>query len=159
MKILNKLGIYGLDEIEDIIIAGLVTGDPVLLIGKHGSAKTLLVRRIAQSLGYKFIAYDASKALFDDVVGFPNPQSLCEGTVDYISTPISIWDKEFVLIDEISRATPSMQNKWLEIIRSRQLMGKPVPNLKYVFAAMNPPVSYVGSIALDVALAGRFAFI
>ena len=159
MQLLEKLNIYGLNGLEDIIISGLVTGDPVLLIGRHGTAKTLLARRLAQALQLNFIAYDASKALFDDVVGFPNPKSLAEGKVDYIPTPISIWDKEFILIDEISRATPSMQNKWLEIIRSRQLMGKPIPNLKYVFAAMNPPGSYIGSIALDIALAGRFAFI
>ena len=159
MELLQKLNIYGLNQIEDGIIAGLVSGDPVLLIGRHGSAKTLLVNRLSQALGLKFIAYDASKALFDDVVGFPNPKSLSEGMIDYIPTPISIWDKEFILIDEISRATPSMQNKWLEIIRSRQLMGKQIPNLKYVFAAMNPPGEYTGAMPLDPALVGRFAFI
>ncbi len=159
MNILQNLKIFGLDMIEDAILAGLVTGDPVLLIGRHGSAKTLLAKRIAQALGMKFIAYDASKSLFEDVIGFPNPKSLSKGMIDYVPTEISIWDKEFILIDEISRATPSMQNKWLEIIRSRQVMGKPIPNLKYIFSAMNPPASYVGAIPLDPALAGRFALI
>ena len=159
MPLLEKLNIYGLSEIEDIILAGLVTGDPMLLVGRHGSAKTMLIKNIAACLGMKFIAYDASKALFDDVIGFPNPKLLAGGVLDYIPTPISIWDKEFVLIDEISRANTSMQNKWLEIIRSRQIMGKKIPKLKYVFAAMNPPTSYSSAYALDPALSGRFAFI
>jgi hypothetical protein len=155
----EQMNIFGLGEIEDLILAGLVTGDPVLLVGRHGSGKTMLTKKIAESMNTKFIAYDASKALFDDVIGFPNPKSMCDGVLDYIPTPISIWDKEFVLVDEISRANPSMQNKWLEIIRSRQVMGKHIPNLKYVFAAMNPAFSYTGANPLDPALSGRFAFI
>jgi len=159
MSVFDELGIYGMGEIEEVILAGLVSGDPILLVGRHGSAKTLLARRIARALGLKFIAYDASKALFDDVIGFPNPHLLGEGKLDYIPTPISIWDKEFILIDEISRANPSMQNKWLEVIRSRQIMGRKIPNLKYIFAAMNPLDGYLGTTPLDPALAGRFAFI
>ena len=156
--IFPSLGIYGLADIEDVIIAGLVTGDPILLVGTHGSAKTLLAERIAASFGLKFHAYDASKALWEDVIGFPNPESLKKGIVDYTPTEISIWDKEFILVDEISRANPQMQNKWLEVIRSRRVMGKKLKNLKYIFAAMNP-IHYIGAIPLDDALAGRFSFI
>lgn len=158
MKILHKLGIYGLEKEEPFIIASLITKDPLLLIGEAGSAKTLLAQRLADALSLKFHAYDASKALFEDILGFPNPAKLGEGYLDYVSTPISLWDKEFILIDEISRANPAMQSKWLEVIRSRRIMGKKLDNLKYIFAAMNPP-GYLGAIPLDIALAGRFAFV
>jgi len=159
-EILPNIKIYGYSKIEDLIISALVTGEPILLIGSHGTAKTMLARSIARTLGLKFIAYDASKALFEDVLGLPNPESLKNGKLEYLSTDISIWDKEFILIDEVSRASPSMQNKWLEIIRSRQLMGKKIESLKYIFAAMNPATdSYVGTTTLDAAFAGRFAFI
>jgi MoxR-like ATPase len=156
--IIEELGIYGLEEEEPFIISALITRDPLLLIGESGSAKTLLAQRIAEALDLTFHAYDASKALFEDIIGFPNPQKLGEGKIEYVPTPLSIWDKEFILIDEISRANPATQNKWLEIIRSRKLMGVKLNNLKYIFSAMNPP-GYVGAIPLDVALAGRFAFI
>lgn len=152
------LGLYGLQNIEDCVLAGLVTGEPVLLVGLHGSAKTLMCERLAEALGLKFHAYDASKALFEDVIGFPNPKKLMAGKVDYIPTPISIWDKEFILIDEISRASPQMQSKWLEIIRSRRVMGKRAKKTRFIFSAMNPP-GYLGTIPLDAALAGRFSFI
>jgi len=155
---LEKLGIYGMEEVESAVLAGLVTGDPLLLVGSHGSGKTLLCERLARALGLKFWPYDASKAMFEDVLGFPTPGSLAQGRVDYVPTSISIWGKEFVLVDELSRANPSMQNKWLEVIRSRQVMGKKIDGLKHIVAAMNPP-SYLGAHPLDAALAGRFAFI
>ena len=156
--VLRSLGFFGLDGIETSILAGLVTGDPVLLIGSHGSAKTLLAHRLAEALGLRFHAYDASKAMFEDVIGFPNPESLCKGVIEYTPTPISIWGKQFVLVDELSRSSPAMQNKWLEVIRSRQIMGKKVEGLRFIFAAMNPP-GYLGSMPLDEALAGRFALV
>jgi hypothetical protein len=156
--IFRGLGFYGMEHIEASILAGLVTGDPVLLIGPHGAAKTALVRCLAGELGFRFWAYDSSKALFEDVIGFPNPKSLAGGVVDYVATPLSVWDKEFLLLDEISRASPAMQNKWLELVRSRRVMGRQVAELRYVFAAMNPP-EYLGANPLDEALAGRFAFV
>jgi len=155
---LRKLGIYGCDEIEDFILASLILGDPILLVGSHGTAKTMLCERLSKAMGLKFIAYDASKALFEDILGFPDPYSIKEGEINYVSTPISLHDKEFVLIDEISRANYQMQNKWLEVIRSRKIMGKPLSSLRYVFGAMNPPY-YPGAKTLDPALSGRFCFI
>ena len=155
---LEKLGIFGMEKVESAILAGLVTGDPVLLVGSHGAGKTLLSERLAEAMNVNFWAYDASKALFEDVLGFPNPGSLTSGQIEYVPTSISIWGKEFVLVDELSRANPSMQNKWLEVIRSRRIMGKDLPDLKYIIAAMNPP-SYIGANPLDAALAGRFSFV
>jgi MoxR-like ATPase len=156
--VLHSLGLFGYESVEWPILCGLVTGDPILLVGGHGTAKTTLGRRVARALGKNFWAYDASKALFEDVLGFPNPASLDGGKLEYISTPISIWGREFVLVDEISRANPAMQSKWLELIRGRQVMGMPIEGLQYVMAAMNPP-SYLGAYPLDEALAGRFAIV
>lgn len=155
---LRGMGLYGLDRIENAVLGGLVTAEPVLLVGTHGSAKTLLVERVAEALGMNFYAYDASKAMFEDVIGFPNPETISKGLIEYVPTPISIWDKEFILVDEISRASPAMQNKWLEIVRSRRVMGRNIEHLDYIIAAMNP-VGYLGARPLDAALAGRFSFI
>jgi hypothetical protein len=91
------------------------------------------------------------------MVGFPNPKSLSEGKIEYATTPISIWDKRFVLIDEISRCNPQMQNKFLEIVLDRQLMGIPT-DIKWVWATMNP-LDYPGSNPLDEALAGRMGYV
>ncbi len=154
--ILEQLGIYGWKEAdENLVLSSLLTGDPLLLIGNHGCAKTHIANKIGQALGRKFLVYDASKAMFEDVLGYPNIERLKEGVVEYIPSNVTIWDKELVLIDELNRAIPELQSKWLEIIRSRKIMGFDT-QVKWVWAAMNP-MSYSATQALDEALIGRFA--
>lgn len=155
--ILQQLGIFGWNEAdENLVLASLLTGDPLLLIGNHGCAKTHVANKVAQALGRKFLVYDASKAMFEDVLGYPNVEKLKQGIVVYVPSPVTIWDKELVLIDELNRAVPELQSKWLEVIRSRKIMGFPT-QVKWVWAAMNP-MSYSATNALDAALIGRFAF-
>jgi len=155
--ILKQLGIFGWKEAdENLVLASLLTGDPLLLIGNHGCAKTHVANKVAQALGRRFLVYDASKAMFEDVLGYPNVEKLKHGVVEYVPSPVTIWDKELVLIDELNRAVPELQSKWLEIIRSRKIMGFPT-QVKWVWAAMNP-ISYSATQALDNALIGRFAF-
>jgi MoxR-like ATPase len=154
--ILEQFGIYGWKEQdENLAIASLLTGDPLLLIGNHGCAKTHLACRIAEALGRRFLVYDASKAMFEDVLGYPNVEKLKQGVVEYVPSPVTVWDKELILIDELNRAIPELQSKWLEIIRSRKIMGFPT-KVKWVWAAMNP-MTYSATQALDEALVGRFA--
>ncbi len=154
--ILKKLGIYGWSEQdENLVLASILTGDPLLLIGNHGCAKTYLANRIAEALGKKFLVYDASKAMFEDVLGYPNVEKLKQGIVEYIPSKITVWDKEFILIDELNRAIPELQSKWLELIRSRKIMGYET-KVKWVWSAMNP-MTYSATQTLDDALIGRFA--
>jgi ATPase family associated with various cellular activities (AAA) len=154
--ILNQLGIYGWKEQdENLILSSLLTGDPLLMIGNHGCAKTHLAYKMAQALQKRFAAYDAGKSLFDDVLGYPDIEKLKQGEIAYISSKVTIFDKEMVLIDEINRCDASMQSKWLEIIRSRKIMGFPT-DVKWVWAAMNP-ISYSATQQMDEALVGRFA--
>jgi len=154
--LLEKLGIFGWKEQdENLILSSLLTGDPLLLIGNHGSAKTHVANKIGQAINKTFLCYDASKAMFEDILGFPNIEKLKSGVVEYIPSKVTIWDKELILIDELNRAVPELQSKWLEIIRSRKIMGFET-NVKWVWAAMNP-LSYSATLALDDALIGRFA--
>ena len=154
--LLERLGIYGWPERqENLLLTSLLTGDPLLLIGPHGCAKTYLASRVAQALGRRFMAYDASKAMFEDVLGYPNLEKLKQRMVDYVPGPLTIWDKEMILIDELNRALPEPQSKWLEIVRSRRIMGLPT-RVRWVWAAMNPN-TYTSTQELDQALLGRFA--
>jgi hypothetical protein len=153
---LEQIGVYGWSETdENLILSSILTGDPILLIGKHGSAKTHIANIMSRAMGFRFLAYDASKSMFEDVLGYPNIEKLKAGCVEYIPSPITIWDKEMVLIDEINRAIPELQSKWLEIIRSRKIMGFDT-NVKWVWGAMNPS-EYSGTVYLDDALIGRFS--
>lgn len=158
---LASLGIHGLSEIEPVVLAALAGQSTLLLIGEHGSGKSLLLERIAVALGLQWRHYNASLLSFDDLVGYPVPDAA--GNLQFVKTPAAIWGAQAVFIDEISRARPEIQNKVFPVIHERRVQGIDLPDLVYRWAAMNPPCvdgegDYLGSEALDVALADRFAF-
>ena len=161
--ILRDLGIFGFEDIEPVILAALITEDPMLLIGPHGTAKSLLLTRISEGIGLEFRHYNASLLNFDDLVGFPVPSP--GGTLEYAQTPAAIWEAEAVIFDEISRCSPHMQNKLFPLVHERKVQGIPLENLRYRWSAMNPPENddddegYIGSEPLDLALADRFVFV
>ncbi len=165
--LLRQLGIIGYDALEPIVLAALATESPLLLIGPHGTAKSLLLCKLCEALGIAWRHYNASLLNFDDLVGYPLPDA--EGKLRFVETPASIWQAEAVFLDEISRCRPDMQNRLFSIIHERRVQGLPIPNLKFRWAAMNPPAredavssdsaNYLGSEPLDAALADRFNFI
>jgi len=165
-KFLNTIGVYGFDEVEPLILAALISEDPILLIGKAGTGKTFLLNSISETLGLENRHYNASLISFDDLIGFPVPDE--EGKkVIFLPTPATIWGTETVLIDELSRCKPETQNKFFSIIHEKKIQGIPLEKLCYRWAAMNPfsfesgegDDHYEGSQPLDQALADRFAFI
>jgi MoxR-like ATPase len=164
--ILPQLGVYGFNHLEPIILAALVTEDPLLLIGKSGTGKTFLLNSLSEALSLNHKHYNASYLSFDDLIGFPFPSS--DGkSIHFIPTPATIWDAESVLIDELSRCKPEVQNKFFSIVQEKKIQGIYLDKLQYRWAAMNPIADlsndvddyYEGSISLDQALADRFAFV
>ena len=162
---LKTLGVYGYDEVEPIILAALVTEDPLLLIGKAGTGKTYLLNSLSEALGLEHRHYNASLINFDDLVGFPYPNGDLD-EIRYLETPATVWKAESVLIDEISRCKPEHQNRLFSLIHERRIQGMSMPRLRYRWAAMNPCSEdqgvadfYEGSLPLDQALADRFAFL
>lgn len=160
--ILARLGIHGYGRIEPAVLASLVSGDPLLLIGASGTGKTLLLNRLAEALGLTHRHYNASLIAFDDLVGFPLPDATGE-TIRYVPTPATAWEAESILIDEINRCRPEHQNRFFSLIHERRLQGIALPKLRFRWAAMNPVTDsdehYLGVEPLDPALADRFAFL
>ena len=165
--ITEPLGLFGWKHLEPVILAALASESPMLLIGKHGSAKSFLLERLAESLNMNFRCYNASLINYDDLVGIPIPINN-NTSLSYISNPNSIWDAEVVFIDELNRTKPELQNKLFPIIYDKRVQGTNLTKLKYRWAAMNPPssddddeegLSYIGAMPLDPALADRFPFI
>jgi MoxR-like ATPase len=164
----RPLGLEGWTQYEPILVAALVTQDPMLLIGPHGSAKNFLLERLAQVLNREYRFYNASLINYDDLVGIPLPTE-DRKSLRYISTASSIWDAQIVFVDEINRTKPELQNKLFPIIHEKRVQGIPLEKLCYRWAAMNPPPMpdelednldvYFGTEPLDPALADRFNFI
>jgi MoxR-like ATPase len=169
-SITATLEVQGWQHLDAILLAALTTNFPVLLIGPHGTAKTLLVERLAEALGMSFRHYNASLLNYDDLVGIPIPEEGNEH-LRFITTPGAIWDAEFVFFDEISRCRPDLQNKLFPIIHERRVVGMNLERLRYRWAAMNPPTPdnadldsptqdmYLGSEPLDPALTDRFPYV
>ena len=165
--LLEALGVHGLEAFDAPLLAALATRTPLLLIGPHGSAKSALLERLAHALGLEHRHYNASLIAFDDLAGFPVPDG--DG-LRYLRTPATLWDAESVLVDEINRCRPDVQNKLFPIIHEAKLQGMALPRLRYRWAAMNPPPvfdadsdaeasaaqGYLGAMPLDAALADRF---
>ena len=165
-KFFNRLGVYGFEQLEPVIIAALVSEDPILLIGKAGTGKTFLLNSISEAMGLEHRHYNASLISFDDLIGFPYPSS--DGrSIEFLPTPATIWEAESVLVDELSRCRAETQNKFFSIIHEKKIQGLQLHKLQYRWAAMNPfnfdggesDEQYEGSQPLDQALADRFAFI
>jgi len=164
--LLAGLGMVGMEAIEPVILAALISGEPLLLIGRHGTAKSYLLARIAEALRLEWRHYNASLLNYDDLVGYPLPD--VDGNLKFIETPASIWGAQAVFFDEISRCRIDLQNKLFPIIHERRVQGIELSDLVFRWAAMNPPGdgtgdqdydAYLGSLPLDTALADRFAFI
>jgi len=162
----RPLGLLGWDRLEPVLLAALATKEPLLLIGRHGTAKSFLLERLSQALELDYRFYNASLLNYDDLVGIPVPDE-AQTALRYISTPTAIWGTEVVFIDELNRTRPDLQNKLFSIIHERRVQGIPLEKLTYRWAAMNPPPSdeqderdiYLGAEPLDPALADRFGFL
>lgn len=160
-KFLRRLGVYGYDAVEPVILAALVSGDPLLLVGRHGTGKTFLLNSLSEALGLEHRHYNASLVSFDDLVGFPFPDK--DGTgIRFIETPATVWQAQSVLVDELNRCKPEHQNRFFSLVHERRIQGVKLEKLRYRWAAMNPAGEengYIGTEPLDPALADRFAFV
>ena len=162
----RPLGLLGWERLEPVLLAALTTKEPLLLIGRHGTAKSFLLERLAQALGLVYRFYNASLINYDDLVGIPLPDET-QTSLRYITTPTAIWDAEVVFVDELNRTRPDLQNKLFPIIHERRVQGMELEKLRYRWAAMNPAANgdrddeeqYLGAEPLDPALADRFGFL
>lgn len=162
---LPELRVYGFDVVEPLILAALVTEDPLLLIGPSGTGKTYLLNSLSEALGLVHRHYNASLISFDDLVGFPYPDE-AKASVRFLETPATVWGAESVLVDEINRCKPEHQNRLFSLVHERKIQGQPLTALRYRWAAMNPcstdqsvDENYLGTEPLDAALADRFSII
>ena len=161
------LGVYGWSRLDPVLLAALAAEAPLLLVGPHGTAKTLLVERLAGALGLELRHYNASLVNYDDLVGIPLPDD--GGKLRFVGTDAAIWDAEIVFFDELTRCRPDLQNKLFPIVHERRVAGVRLEKLQHRWAAMNPPAPedtdgvdgdvYLGAEPLDPALADRFPFV
>lgn len=130
----------------------------VLLIGLHGVGKTQVVLDLCKEKGIKMKYFSCSTLdPYTDLVGVPVPRTDEDGN-EYLKMvrPRDVDEAEIIFMDEFNRADPKVHNALMEIILFRTINGDPLPNLRMVWAAMNPPGGDYDVEELDPALLDRF---
>jgi len=144
------------DATRDCVVALLARGH-VLLEGVPGTAKTLIVRALAQILSVTNARIQFTPDLMPgDVTGI----SILTGTHDLRFREGPIFH-ELVLADEINRAPAKTQAALLEAMQERTVTvdgeSHPLPPTFTVFATQNP-IEFEGTYPLPEAELDRFMF-
>ena len=154
--------IVGQDEVLDQILISLFVGGHCLLTGMPGTAKTLMVRTIAETLGLQFRRIQFTPDLMpSDITG-----------TDIIEEDITTGHRRWtfvegpifgnvVLADEINRTPPKTQAAMLEAMQERSCTVRghiyKLPSPFFVLATQNP-IELEGTYPLPEAQLDRFLF-
>src|ERR1017187_4523095 len=154
--------IVGQEEVLEQIMIGLFVGGHCLITGLPGTAKTLLVRTIAQTLGlvYKRIQFTPDLMPSDitgtDIIEEDPPNG--RRTWTFIRGPIFA---NILLADEINRTPPKTQSALLEAMQELsctvRAMGNRLAPPFFVLATQNP-IELEGTYPLPEAQLDRFLF-
>lgn len=153
-----KKVIIGQDEMVNDILRAIIARGHVLLEGVPGLAKTLLVKTVSKISGGKFCRIQFTPDLLpSDLIGMSiyRPQTK---RFEIIKGPVF---NNFILADEINRASPKVQSALLECMQEKQvtIAGKTmlVPTPFFVLATQNP-IETLGTYPLPEAQVDRFMF-
>jgi MoxR-like ATPase len=145
------------DEVA-LVLAALISRGHVLLEDAPGTAKTILARAIAQSVGETtFARIQCTPDLQPtDITGL---SIFDQRTRDFEFRPGPVF-ANVVLVDEINRAMPRTQSALLEAMAERQVtvdgVTRELPPLFVVIASENP-IDQEGTFPLPEAQMDRFA--
>jgi len=150
--------IYGQDQAAAYCLAALLSNGHVLLEGVPGTAKTMLVRTVAETLSMAFSRIQFTPDLLpNDITGAYVFQTNT-GAFDFREGPVFA---NFVLADEINRAPAKTQSALLEAMQERSVTQEKtehaLPRPFVVFATQNP-IEHEGTYALPSAQLDRFMF-
>lgn len=122
-------------------------GENVMLIGAHGVGKTKIVEGVFNKVFgeyYKHWRYFSASTIdpWVDFIGVPKPKQREDGReVCGIVPPENfVGDEEVyaIFIDELNRGQDKTQNGLMELIQFRRINGREFPNLRCIWAAINP---------------------
>src|SRR3984885_15342998 len=154
--------IVGQDEVLDQIMIGLFVGGHCLITGLPGTAKTLMVRTIAQTLGLAFRRIQFTPDLMpSDITGtdiIEEDPAPARRPWTFVPGPIF---GNILLADEINRTPPKTQSALLEAMQELSCTVRghqyKLPSPFFVLATQNP-IELEGTYPLPEAQLDRFLF-
>src|ERR1700724_293686 len=154
--------IVGQEDVLDQILTALSVGGHCLITGLPGTAKTLMVRTIAQTLGLVFKRIQFTPDLMpSDITGTDIiEEDPTTGHRRWTFVPGPIFGN-IVLADEINRTPPKTQSALLEAMQERSCTVRGnhyvLPAPFFVLATQNP-IELEGTYPLPEAQLDRFLF-
>ncbi len=154
--------IVGQEEVLEQVLIGLFVGGHCLITGLPGTAKTLLVRTLAQTLGLVFRRIQFTPDLMpSDITGtdiIEEDPTNGRRTWTFVHGPIF---GNILLADEINRTPPKTQSALLEAMQERSCTVRgniyTLPAPFFVLATQNP-IELEGTYPLPEAQLDRFLF-
>src|ERR1700753_3413814 len=154
--------IVGQEEVLDQILTALFVGGHCLITGLPGTAKTLMVRTIAETLGLSFRRIQFTPDLMpSDITGtdiIEEDATTGHRKWTFVQGPIF---GNVVLADEINRTPPKTQAAMLEAMQERSCTVRGhvyrLPSPLFVLAAPHP-IEVEGTDPLPEAQLDRFLF-
>src|SRR5438046_8244871 len=154
--------IVGQEEVLEQVMISLFVGGHCLITGLPGTAKTLLVRTMAQTLGLVFKRIQFTPDLMpSDMTGtdiIEEDQATGHRTWTFVQGPIFT---NMLLADEINRTPPKTQSALLEAMQERRCTVRgnnyTLPAPFFVLATQNP-IELEGTYPLPEAQLDRFLF-
>jgi MoxR-like ATPase len=154
--------IVGQEEVLEQVMIGLFVGGHCLITGLPGTAKTLLVRTLAQTLGLVFKRIQFTPDLMpSDITGtdiIEEDPANGRRTWTFVQGPIF---GNILLADEINRTPPKTQSALLEAMQERSCTVRGnvymLPSPFFVLATQNP-IELEGTYPLPEAQLDRFLF-
>jgi MoxR-like ATPase len=154
--------IVGQEEVLEQVMIALFVGGHCLITGLPGTAKTLLVRTMAQTLGLIFKRIQFTPDLMpSDITGtdiIEEDQATGHRTWTFVPGPIF---GNILLADEVNRTPPKTQSALLEAMQERACTVRGtnylLPAPFFVLATQNP-IELEGTYPLPEAQLDRFLF-
>jgi MoxR-like ATPase len=154
--------IVGQEDVLDQILIAIFVGGHVLMTGMPGTAKTLMVRTIADALGLQFRRIQFTPDLMpSDITGTDIiEEDLTTGHRKWTFVEGPIFGN-ILLADEINRTPPKTQSALLEAMQEHSCTVRghlyPLPAPFFVLATQNP-IELEGTYPLPEAQLDRFLF-
>src|SRR5215467_6390100 len=154
--------IVGQEEVLEQVMIGLFVGGHCLITGLPGTAKTLLVRTMAETLGLIFKRIQFTPDLMpSDITGtdiIEEDPANGRRTWTFVQGPIFA---NILLADEVNRTPPKTQSALLEAMQERSCTVRgniySLPSPFFVLATQNP-IELEGTYPLPEAQLDRFLF-
>ncbi len=113
----------GRESEVDAVIASLISGEPAILVGPPGTAKTAMVEALAKLVNARYFYYLLTRFTEpDELLGPLDIRALREGRYTRVTTG-RLPEAEIAFLDEVFKAGSAIRNTLLDIILYRRFLN------------------------------------